>query len=222
MIRFFPSRGVRGVISAEDVLDAQLSAPRLEGSPSRALSSAARRWSERVWDSALEAGPLHLDASDIARGLRMIEAPIFICGAHRSGTTLLRNLLDDHPAISLLPSEGTFFTNLEPALRRQPLESWLPWMGMEWLRRLANPVNQAPYWLLGRTSEERSPYIDFARSLMTWWPIISTRLGTLSSWPITAVALAYAQRTRALDETSNVVRWGENASERALLAAFAV
>ncbi|MCB2100422.1 MAG: sulfotransferase [Rhodobacterales bacterium] len=34
-----------------------------------------------------------------------IERPVFICGAPRSGTTLIRNLLDSHPELTIFPSE---------------------------------------------------------------------------------------------------------------------
>jgi hypothetical protein len=122
----------------------------------------------------------------------------------------MRDLLDEHPAISMLPSEGTFFTNFEPRLRRLPRDAWLPSMGREWLRRLANPVNQPPYWLRGRSSAEGSPYVTFACSLIAWWPVASRRLGrTVSSWPLAAIALAFAHCTGALSETSRVTRWGE-------------
>jgi hypothetical protein len=83
-------------------------------------------------------------------------------------------------------------------------------LGCEWLRRLANPINQHPYWLLGRTSDERSPYITFARFLMAWWPLMEERLGRIaSSWPLVAVALAYAHCTDGFSVTSGLQRWAE-------------
>jgi len=39
----------------------------------------------------------------------MNEAPIFITGLHKSGTTLLRSLLDDHPDLQCIPFESHFF-----------------------------------------------------------------------------------------------------------------
>ena len=38
-----------------------------------------------------------------------IERPIFIFGSHKSGSSLLRSLLDGHPALAVLPSESHFF-----------------------------------------------------------------------------------------------------------------
>ncbi|MCF8241923.1 MAG: sulfotransferase [Melioribacteraceae bacterium] len=38
--------------------------------------------------------------------------PIFILGCHKSGTTLLRNLLDDHKELFVVPTETHFFANI--------------------------------------------------------------------------------------------------------------
>lgn len=40
-----------------------------------------------------------------------IKKPIFILGCHKSGTTLLRNLLDGHPELFVIPFEAHFFQN---------------------------------------------------------------------------------------------------------------
>jgi len=39
----------------------------------------------------------------------VLTAPIFIVGSGRSGTTLLRSLLSDHPDVAMLPRESHFF-----------------------------------------------------------------------------------------------------------------
>lgn len=70
-------------------------------------------------------------------------------------------------------------------------------MGTEWLRRLANPINQPPYWLLGRSCDVASPYVDFARYLLSWWQAIEQVPGT--QWPHMAVVLAYANCTGGLN-----------------------
>ncbi len=192
------------------MLDLHLATPRVTAGSLAALPGAARRWSEAVWAEAQLAGPIRLDDSQIVAGLEVALRPVFVFGVHRSGTTLVRDLLDGHPGLAVLPSEGTFFTNFEPHLRRLPPGQWLPWLGCEWLRRLANPIHQQPYWLLGRSSQAGSPYITFARTLMAWWPVVSDSLGsTVSSWPIVAVALAYAHCTGGFSSTSRVQRWVE-------------
>jgi hypothetical protein len=107
----------------------------------------------------------------------------------------------------VLPSEGTFYTNFETQLAALAPSERLRFMGTEWLRRIANPINQPPYWLLGRSSSERSPYVEWARALLQWWSLAERRLAPeLSSWPLIAVALAYAS---AAEQLATAARWVE-------------
>ena len=198
------------LITLEHDFDRHLGRPRVGPDDYRAIPDAAARWSAAVWAAAESAGPVALGRAEVSRGLDVARRPIFICGAHRSGTTLVRDLLDDHPALAVLPSEGTFLTNSKRALRWHPPGRRLELLGCEWLRRLANPIHQAPYWVIGHSSEEHSPYVHFARCLMAWWPIARRHVGaTTSSWPLTAIALAYTQCTRGLDDASPVRYWAE-------------
>ena len=52
------------------------------------------------------------------------DAPVFLLGSHKSGTSLLRALLDGHPELTVLPRETHFFPNSGHAvmygLKRQP------------------------------------------------------------------------------------------------------
>lgn len=198
------------IIELECEFDRYLLSPRVAIDPSRAIAGAARRWSDAVWTAAEAEGPMALDPKLISLGVELARAPVFVCGAHRSGTTLVRDLLDAHPQLAVLPAEGTFFTNLERHLERRMLEQQPAFFGGEWLRRLANPIHQQPYWLLGRSSAERSPYIDFARCFMAWWPVARAYIGpAASSWPLTAVALAYAQCACGLGSGSHLLHWVE-------------
>jgi hypothetical protein len=58
---------------------------------------------------------------------------------------------------------------------------------------MANPINQPPYWLLGRSTDISSQYVDFARYFMAWWKLVLHKKRT--QWPHTAVILAYASCT---------------------------
>ncbi len=200
----------QSVIALECSLDTHFGHPRVSPESYRALPVAAARWSQAVWDAAVAEGPVRLGRAEVSRGLDVARQPIFICGTHRSGTTLVRDLLDDHPALAVLPSEGTFFTSSRRALRRRAPGRRLQLLGCEWVRRLANPIHQAPYWVLGRSSHDYSPYVYFARCLMAWWPIAGSRLGvTASSWPLAAVALAYAHCTHGLCDPPCNTQWAE-------------
>lgn len=198
------------LLNLEQQLDMCLTRPHITAETSSAMQIAADRWSAAVWTVAEASGPIELGKAEISRGLDVARRPIFVCGVHRSGTTLVHDLLDGHPSLAVLPSEGTFYTNFEPQLRRLRPERWLSFLGREWIRRLANPIHQEPYWLLGRSSQESSPYVTFARTLMAWWPLVQKRIRPVaSSWPLVAIALAYAHCTGAFTASSTVERWAE-------------
>lgn len=194
----------------EEALDRLLPAFHMEGRPSAELLAAADDWSGAVWEEAKKAGSYPLNDTDITQGLNLSRRPVFICGVHRSGTTLVRNLLDGHPQLCVLPSEGSFLTSLRAKLDRLLPAERPGFLGREWLRRLANPTGQAPFWLLGRTTEENSPYVTFARMLLAWWPIVESHFGahgTLS--PHIAVALAYTSCCGGPGIGTEVQRWAE-------------
>jgi hypothetical protein len=194
----------------EAALDQLLPEFRLEGTPGVPLLSAADQWADAVWAAATACGPYPLENGDFARGLRLAGRPVFICGVHRSGTTLMRDLLDGSPQLSVLPSEGSFLTGLRPKIERLPPDEQRRFLGREWLQRLANPINQAPYWLLGRTTEVSSPYLLYARMLLAWWPAVADHFGADRLLnPLTAVALAYASCSRRLEISSALQRWVE-------------
>ena len=196
------------IVDLEAQLDQRLQRPRVTNLD--AVRQAATAWSHAVWSVAESAGPPILTASEIEHAFAIARRPVFVFGAHRSGTTLVRDLLDHHPALSVLPAEGTMLTNFAWHLKRLEPDSWLRFLGCEWLRRLANPINQHPYWLLGRSSAEDSPYVEFARALLAWWPLVRTRLGQrTTSWPLVAIALAYAHCTTGFRTARLLERWVE-------------
>jgi hypothetical protein len=197
-----------GILELESRLDGLLGRPRVSDAQLGALRQAALSWSTAVWSAAQSAGSLKLDAAEVSRGLDLASRPVFMCGAHRSGTTLVQSLLDSHPGLAVLPSEGMYFASFEARLGRLPPDERLTSFCCDWVRKLANPIHQSPYWLLGRTSDEYSPYVDFARALMAWWPVTEKHLGAVSSsWPLAATALAYAHVSGGV--SVHLRRWAE-------------
>src|SRR5271156_6389735 len=59
----------------------------------------------------------------LANVLRWLERPVFICGHHRSGTTLLQRLLDSHPQLVVVPGEGTLFSSFKYLARSSPTKA---------------------------------------------------------------------------------------------------
>jgi hypothetical protein len=198
------------LLELEHLLDLRLIDWRLDGRAGAGAVIAARSWSDAVWALAAAAGPLELDAEDVARGLALARRPVFICGVHRSGTTLVRDLLDWHPELSVLPAEGLFFTNLQRRIVGLEDARALELVGRTWLQRLADHSSQPPFWLLGRSSAENSPYVSFARALMAWWHVAErTMSGSVKSWPLVSAMLAYAYSMAGGRIADGQLRWAE-------------
>ncbi len=186
----------RRIADLERELDAQLQDRRQVQRLDLAFLRTAEAWSEAVWDAAGAFGAAGLTLKEIDAGMGLARRPVFICGAHRSGTTLLCNLLDGHPSLVALPCESAFYTNLERPLADMERCHRAAFLGRKWLQRMVNPINQPPYWLFGRSGPQTSPYVDFARAFRTWWSVFENRPSAHgSSWPLAAFALAYAGRT---------------------------
>jgi hypothetical protein len=128
---------------------------------------------------------------ELERGLALAQRPIFVCGLPRSGTTYLRDLLDGHPELVVVPAESQFYTALERSLFALRADRHSAYLGTEWLRQM---INHPPYWLLGRSRTGRSPYVAFARNFAAWSAVGDRRSeARTGSWPLAALALAYAQ-----------------------------
>lgn len=195
------------IIKLEDALNNLLPDGEPNAAPSKQLLYAALVWSGRVWNLSRKLATPPLTAEQMSQGKQLAENPVFICGVHHSGTTLLRDLLDGHPQLSVLPSEGSFLTSLAPALKHTADEKHSAFLTTEWLRRLANPINQPPYWLLGRSTADHSPYINFAQALQTWYAIFKEADSELSLWPHLAVILAYTTCSEVSAKGFNAKYW---------------
>lgn len=177
----------------EDEVARQLPEDAWVAQPPTEYRAASDLWTQAVWSAAQELGPHMLSAENVERGLRLSGRMVFICGVHRSGTTLVRDLLDGHPQLSVLPSEGSHFTTHYPRMRWLPDADAHRLLARAWLDRLANPINQAPFWMLGRTTGTSSPYVEFVRELTAWEQLLaSTPACAISVAPHAALMLAYA------------------------------
>jgi Sulfotransferase family len=132
----------------------------------RLLASLAE-YSSAVILEARALGAIVPSTAECAQALEWMSCPVFICGHQRSGTTLLQNLLDGHPQLLVLPSEGTYFTSFAYVARTAPTDRDLDRFAAEWIARLVDP-NFAPHFRLGMSDGKRNPGVDFARSLFGW------------------------------------------------------
>jgi hypothetical protein len=101
------------------------------------------------------------------RAMAWLDRPVFVCGHHRSGTTLLNSLFDGHPELVVLPNEGTYFTSFRYAVRENPSPEDVDRFAADWISRFVDP-NYEPHFRLGRAGPAGTPSVLFARRLLGW------------------------------------------------------
>lgn len=95
--------------------------------------------------------------------------PIFIGGYQKSGTTFIRDLLDGHPGLSVLPGDAKLLHTWTTILHfTSPMQK--QFLRELWIRKLVNPTGLPPFWLFGRRPE---PYLNFLNYLDYWLAHIS-------------------------------------------------
>ncbi len=91
---------------------------------------------------------------------RLLGSAVFIVGYKKSGTSLLRNLLDGHPELAVVPAhESSHWVSFLREHGHLPRIEQVDIVHDRWLRRFVNPRGEPPFWLLGRPWElEADPY----------------------------------------------------------------
>src|SRR6266550_6107448 len=106
----------------------------------------------------------------MASRLSPVPAP-FIVGAPRSGTTLLRMMIDAHPAIAIPPETNFFF--FSPGAR-------VPTTGAEFLQTVTAAPNWADFHLdcagLREALDSQEPF-DLADALRIFYRLYAARFG---------------------------------------------
>jgi len=100
---------------------------------------------------------------DEGMGRRLAENGLFLCGYMKSGTTLLLELLDDHPEIIALPGDSWFIGSMRRLAKSSDRDRFYAVEFERWLTRLVNPTGQAPFWPLGKQIETYRIFLDRCR-----------------------------------------------------------
>ena len=130
-------------------------------------------------------------------------SPVFICGCHRSGTTLMQRLLDGHPDLLVLPNEASYFTSFSHVARPNPHRRDLDRYAAEWIARFIDP-NTPPHFRLGHTSASGNPSVMLCRRLFAWQaalanePAVPAPLTSLLALAAAFRDVAFADRTPSL------------------------
>ena len=190
--------------SSDEAAIAQL-LPSTAGAAARPqLLARIAEYSSAAIFEARSLGPVVPSEAECATALQWLRRPAFICGHQRSGTTLLQNLLDGHPQLLVLPSEGTYFTSFNYVARTAPTDRDRDRFAAEWISRLIDP-NFAPHFRLGRSVDGRNPAVDFVRSLFGWCEALR---GRAPAELVTLLALVAAFRANTAP-TLAPLRWVE-------------
>jgi hypothetical protein len=127
--------------------------------------------------------------------------PVFLCGHPKSGTTLLRSILDNHPELVVYPDETFFlrgFLNEAKHLNRDQKIA----LAMRYLMRLFEVHENHPENLLSYPPEERR-YFAYTETCKAFEMQISSEEGLHhDGYFLSAVILAYGQVFGALTEES--------------------
>ncbi|HTS01055.1 MAG TPA: sulfotransferase [Thermoanaerobaculia bacterium] len=146
--------------------------PRVESAPSSspdrsALLREASSYARATVREARSAGPIRPGRAELELALEWLDHPVFVCGHHRTGTTLLHNLLDGHPELVVLPNEATYLTSFRDVASPSPTPGAVDRFVGEWIVRFIEP-NYGPHFRLGRTGPAENPSVRFARRLLGW------------------------------------------------------
>lgn len=154
-------------------------------------------WSDLLAAADEVAARLRKEAEPVELPLpAFYDRPVFVVGHRKTGTTLLQELLDGHPQLTVLPGESNHFHTFPAESARSP--EIAPFAQQWWMLRLISPSGIPPFWALGKPWEtDADPYLAFTERLLGMASVSSGRdvLG------IAAAALAPGERTAWVEKT---------------------
>jgi hypothetical protein len=86
-----------------------------------------------------------------------IDKPIFICGGMKSGTTLMTQLLDNHPSLVVMPGDSSLYSNFNS------YSSTFDELSNYWMQKMINPSGKRPFWFLGRDLKVYQDFLLYLR-----------------------------------------------------------
>lgn len=159
---------------------------------SDSLLKARAKWAEETFIHGLSL-PMHsLDNQEIEKGLALSENLVLIGGLPRTGTTLLRDLIDGNPQISIMPDEDQYYEFMKVKVKDCNEEEAFSILCSNWLEKLADPMNQPPSWILTNGRPDFSMYAEFVSLSLAWWKVLRDASAEFSK-NVTPFMLSYAQ-----------------------------
>lgn len=106
--------------------------------------------------------------------------PIFICGAERSGKTLISQLLDGHPNIFVLPASFNYFYRVSGG--KGDLFDFFNY----YTEKIITPIGKPPFWFIGKekaTFQELLGYLTFFYEKYKKNPFLTAVFSTFAANP---------------------------------------
>jgi len=154
--------------------------------------------------------PLAPDAALLADAARVADAPVFLTGVHKSGTTLLQHLCDNHPQLLVYPLDGRLGYDTVRRAIGEGLSDCGARIAAQFITHTILPrmrVTRRPRWLLSAREGDVEPYIEFARRFFGFHATLPRDVGGLFRC---AAAAYYA--TQASERRTAVRRWAHKAT----------
>jgi Sulfotransferase family len=150
----------------EDALALRLSRRRV-GEDHKALLGELSCYARALVDEGNRPPSHPIAGEERTRTIAWLQRPVFVCGHHRSGTTLMQRLLDGHPDLVVLPDEGNYFTSFHYVARSSPTTAQLNGFIDKWICRFVDP-NSDLHFKIGRAGPHGNPGIQFVKRVLAW------------------------------------------------------
>jgi len=99
------------------------------------------------------------DADLVKKSVKMIHCPVFIGGFMKSGTTLLREILDNHPSCVVLPGDGHLLDAFNSMSSSKELYNFL--LNYWFYRAIVPSGGGLPAWYFGVNHQFYADYLDY-------------------------------------------------------------
>jgi hypothetical protein len=177
-----------GWVAAEDSISGLLSAS--TAAERSSLFDELSNYSRSLVLRARAEGIARICDDELAPAMSWLLRPVFVCGHHRSGTTLLQELLDGHSRLVVIPTEVTYFSSFASLAMAPDSPALLDAFTAEWITRLIDP-NGKRHFHLGRAAPQDNPSLRFARRLLAWHAVLLRSSPSPGLAPLLALAAAW-------------------------------
>ena len=134
------------------------------------------------------------------------DRPVIICGHPKSGTTLLRSLLDSHPQLVVYPDETFFFRGFLPEIKNLSPEEKIS-LAQRYLLHFFSKKDSSPTGSSSRSEDDEQKYIAFSKTCMLMQQQIKKNNLRHDGDLLSAIILAFGEVHHLL--TDDTIYWVE-------------